>query len=526
MSETPVSKTPFFLAGATVVGQLSLPNEPTRFTRADVPRLFAWATDTGASDITITTGDQIFLEIDGRMHRVTKHILDNSEVLEIVVAMFGSESAKATLSGPSALDFAYQVRRGRNEKFRFRINCVGVIVDGALGVQITARTIPSRPPDLSLMNLESEVLANICPRQGMIVVTGGTGSGKSTLLASIVGHLVQQPDGHRKIITFEDPIEYVYDELPHPTTSIAQTQIGKSLRTFAEGTRNALRRKPTIILLGEARDAETIGEAITASMTGHLLYTTIHSNGFADTIRRMVNVFNDDRNSRAVDIVSSLRMVISQRLVPNMSGKRVAIREFVVMNDRIVDFILEAGIENLTASCRQVLRNSGQSFLQDAERKFSQGVISKKQVEELRRQDRGNARDAEEIARNAAERSQMLHKTVEAELPALSDLPETFSTLPDLAPDLALDPSPPDLSPPSSAPVSASLAPASSAPSQPSGAVSEASPKPKPVKTLAPSTRTVPLGSSPSIPSPSFQADLNVSEDSPDSGLDQLSIGS
>ena len=413
MSETstlnPQEDKPFFLSSKTVEGSLVYENEPVRFSRRDVEPFFVWASEKGASDITIQTGEQIFLEVDGKMHRATKHYLDNTEVMEIVVAMYGSETAKGILSGDKDLDFPYQINPTRNEKYRYRVNCVGIQVNGTLGVQLTARTIPGLPPRLDQLGLEEQIMLNIAPKQGMFVVTGGTGSGKSTLLAAMVRYLLEDPNGHRKIITFESPIEYVYDDVEHPTTSIAQTEVGKSLSSFAEGTRNALRRKPSIILLGEARDAETIGEAVTASMTGHLLYTTVHSNGFADTIRRMVNVFDgSEKNSRAVDIISSLRVVVSQRLVPATNGKRQALREFVIMNDEIVDFILDAGIENITASCRKVLKDHGRSFLQDATEKYNAGLISQKTWKEIARSSRAEDVDALEVARQAQERATMV----------------------------------------------------------------------------------------------------------------------
>ena len=407
MSEDQKEK-PFFLSTKTVEGDIKYPNEPVRFHRKDVESLFIWAAEQGASDITIQTGEQIFLEIDGKMYRVTKHYLDHSEVMEIIVSMYGSESAKARLAGNSDLDFPYQINPNRDQKYRFRVNAVGVTVNGGDGCQITARTIPGIPPQLASLGLEPEIYQNMAPKQGMIVVTGGTGSGKSTLLASIIRDLLEDPNGHRKIITFEAPIEYVYDDVVHPTTSIAQTEVGKSLKSFMEGTRNALRRKPSIILLGEARDAETIGEAVTASMTGHLLYTTVHSNGFADTIRRMVNVFNEEKNARAVDIISSLRMVISQRLVPATNGKRVALREFVVLNDDIVDFVLEAGIENLTASCRKVLSMHGQSFLQDATIKLKKGLITEKVWKEIARSSKAQDIDAMEVVKQAQEKGKII----------------------------------------------------------------------------------------------------------------------
>lgn len=378
------ASSPGFLSAQVASADLQYPGEPPWFSQRHVEEFMTWATKTGASDITIQTNEQIILEIYGKNFRVTNRKLTHQEVQEIVVGMYKNEGAKAILSGNADMDFPYQIRPTRNEVFRFRVNATPIYTDGQRGIQITARTIPDKPVDIDSLGLEQEILDNMAPKQGMVLVTGATGSGKSTLLASIIRHLLEQPDGHRKILTYESPIEYVYDSVSKPTSSIAQTEVPGHLPSFSAGTRNSLRRKPAVILVGEARDAETIGEAVTASMTGHALYSTVHSNGFTDTIRRMVNVFPEgERNGRAVDIVSALKMVVSQRLVPSTDGKRVAVREFLVFNDDVVDLILGTGIDNLTAACREALRRHGRSFAQHARELFAQGRISERTLKEL-----------------------------------------------------------------------------------------------------------------------------------------------
>lgn len=366
-----------FLTAKTISGNFKYPDEPSYFTSRDLDRFFAWASENGASDITIQTGESIVLDVFGKLYRVTNRKLTHPEVLDLVAALYKNDGIKATLSGSSDADFAYQIRPSRDKMFRFRVNAVPIIVSGARGIEITCRSIPDIPPPLEDIGLEPEILEAIAPKVGMVVITGGTGSGKSTLLASIIRNLLEQPNGNRKFVTYEAPVEYVYDKVDKPSSIIAQTEIASCLPTFSAGTRNALRRKPAVILVGEARDAETIGEAVTASMTGHLLYTTVHSNGFVDTIRRMVNVFSEhEKNGRAVDIISSLKVVISQRLVPSTDGRRVALREYVIMNEEIVDILLQNGVENLTRSCREVLKRFGRSFAQDAKIKYDEGRIS------------------------------------------------------------------------------------------------------------------------------------------------------
>jgi defect-in-organelle-trafficking protein DotB len=202
---------------------------------------------------------------------------------------------------------------------------------------------------------------------------------------------------NRKILTYEAPIEFVYDEVDKPSTIICQTEIGRHLKTFADGVRNALRRKPMVILVGEARDAETIGECVTASMTGHLTYSTVHSNGVADTIRRMVNVFPDgEKHSRAIDIVTSLKMIVSQMLVPSTDGRRVALREYMIFNEVIVDALLAGGVDNMTQSARQLVKKYGQTFLADATTKFKEGRIDKYEFNKIKALSKGMDRDVGE----------------------------------------------------------------------------------------------------------------------------------
>ena len=163
------------------------------------------------------------------------------------------------------------------------------------------------------------------------------------------------------------------------------------------GVRNALRRKPSIILMGEMRDKETIGEGVTASMTGHLVYGTLHSNGVADAVRRMVNVFDaEEKNSRAIDILTSLKLVVAQMLLPSTDGKRVAIREYMVFTEEIVDHLLEAGVDNLTYEARKMLLKHGRTFLQDAEEKYNNGLISEKWFKEVEKITKGHKKDAQE----------------------------------------------------------------------------------------------------------------------------------
>lgn len=369
--------------------------EPARFTANDVEPFILWCVEQGASDITIQNEDQVFCEIHGKMHRVTDRRISRSELVEIISFIYKSDGAVSKLNGGEDVDLPWNIRVSRDTVKRFRVNITPIFTDGHNGYSITIRTITSRAPLLETLNLPNEIINNIGPKQGLIIICGATGSGKSTLLASVLDWRMRDPEAHLKILTYEAPIEYVYDEVQKPSTSIAQTEIGRHLADFALGVRNALRRKPSIILMGEMRDKETIGEGVTASMTGHLVYGTLHSNGVADAVRRMVNVFDAaEKNSRAIDILTSLKMVVAQMLIPSVDGKRVPIREYLVFDEEIVDKLLEAGVDNLTYETRKILLKKGKTFLQDAEEKFKEGRISEKWFKEIQKITKGHKEDS------------------------------------------------------------------------------------------------------------------------------------
>tara|TARA_R110002110_G_scaffold404606_1_gene623008 strand:+ start:5841 stop:6980 length:1140 start_codon:yes stop_codon:yes gene_type:complete len=355
-----------------------LPDEPIRFTAREMDRLLVHCTLKDTSDITIQTDNKILGEIYGHLHPITQRTLSNTEVGEMINAIYGPNGT-AQLSSGKDVDTHYEVRPDRDTRYRFRVNATACQVEGRDGIQITIRTIPSDPPMLSTMNLEQEVLDNMSPMQGTVVVTGSTGSGKSTLLAAILRELIADPQANRKVVTYESPIEFVYDSVEKITSVVSQTEIPKHLPTFAAGVRNALRRKPGLILVGEARDAETIAAVIDAALTGHPVYTTLHSNGVADCVRRMISTFPaEERHGRALDILETMRLALWQKLVPTVDGKRAALREFLVFDEDVRDILVNTDVEMLANTTRKLLKERGQPMIVDAQRKFDAGIISER----------------------------------------------------------------------------------------------------------------------------------------------------
>lgn len=358
-----------------------LENEPLRLAIEDFDKLLVLCAKNQASDITLQTSEPVFAEIYGKLSAVTRRKLSTNEVSDILNSLYGANGTAQIMSGVD-IDTHYEVRPNRSERYRFRINATGCQVEGHTGIQITARTIPTDPPTLESMGLPPDILAAIAPDQGVVYVTGATGSGKSTLLAAIIRSIAEDPESHRKILTYESPIEFVYDNIQMSSAIVSQSEIPRHLSSFAAGVRNALRRKPRLILVGESRDSETISAVMEAAMTGHPVYTTLHSNGVSETVRRLVNSFDShERAARTIDIFETIRLVIWQKLVPTVDGKRVALREYLIFNEEIRDILLESNIDQVTAVVRRLLVSHGQTMLVDAEKKFKEGVISERQYE-------------------------------------------------------------------------------------------------------------------------------------------------
>ena len=161
---------------------------------------------------------------------------------------------------------------------------------------------------------------------------------------------------------------------------VSQSEIPRHLPSFAAGVRNALRRKPRLILVGEARDPETISAVMEAAMTGHPVYTTLHSNSVAETIRRLVVSFpQEERQGRTIDIIETVRLIISQRLVPTVDAKRVALREYLVFDEKIRDLLLETDILNITNMVRKLVKEHGRTMEADAKEKWQAGAITERQ---------------------------------------------------------------------------------------------------------------------------------------------------
>lgn len=364
---------------SVVVPDLGIwPDEPLRFQEKDLDSLLLWCVQRRASDISLQTDRPIYIEVDGSLHPVIRRNLDSADMANILARIYGPD-ALAKLASGRDLDLSYEVKPDRNTRIRFRVNITAILSRGRDSVQVTLRSLPNLPPTMVDLGIEEMVISNWSPRQGLVLVTGPTGSGKSTLLAAGCRMLIERADGCGKMLTYEAPIEYVYDAITGPRSLVAQSEIPRHLPTFAAGVRNALRRKPNIILVGEARDRETVSAAIEAGQTGHLVYSTLHTVGVAATIRRMISVFEpSERTERSYALIETLRMIVTQALVPKIGGGRLGLREYLVFDDNVREQLLDMPVESWTTETQRFLVRYGRTMEQSAGAAFRDGIIDRR----------------------------------------------------------------------------------------------------------------------------------------------------
>lgn len=353
-------------------------DEPVRFREEHIDPFLLWCVKKDSSDISIQTDRKIYNELGGQLYPATYRPIDSADMAVFLTKIYGPE-AQARLASGDDLDVSYEIKPDRYTRYRFRVNITAILSKGRDAAQITMRVLPAEPPSMEALSIEEDIIANWAPRQGMVVITGPTGSGKSTLLAAGNRMLLERLHGCGKMLTYESPIEYTYDTIHSPSSLVAQTEIPRHVKDFAAGVRNALRRKPNIILIGEARDRETISAAIEAGQTGHAVYTTTHTTGVAATIRRMISAFDpEERAERAYALMETMRLIVTQALVPKVGGGRMGVREWMRFDDAIREKLLDMDFNEWSTEVQRMIPSYGQTMNKSATIAFEAGDIDRR----------------------------------------------------------------------------------------------------------------------------------------------------
>ncbi len=291
--------------------------------------LITMAVQRGASDLHLTTGIPAMARIDGSLTPLLPDILSPEDV-ETLAKSIMNEKQIRTLDEKGEVDFAHSERATG----RFRIN----VFMQRNTYAMVARVLNLRIPDPLELGISNSVVGLCDKMRGIVLVTGPTGSGKSTTLASLINEINRKRKRH--IITLEDPIEYLHR---HQNSVVNQREVGSDTNGFPPALRAALRQDPDVILVGEMRDLETISVAVTAAETGHLVFSTLHTVGAANTIDRIIDVFPPGQQQQIrTQLADVLEAVVSQQLIPKIGGGRAAAFEVMFSNSAIRNNIREA----------------------------------------------------------------------------------------------------------------------------------------------------------------------------------------
>src|SRR6187551_282965 len=287
------------------------------------------------SDLHFLAGDPPRIRLYGDLQPLRPDRLEKDFVQQTLYEIMPKTAVKRFEEHDGA-DFAYNM----GEYGRFRVN----VMRQLNGMGAVMRAIPSKALSMQQLNLPPACHALCRANNGLILVTGKTGSGKSTTLAAMIDDINSRVKGH--ILTIEDPIEFVHQR---KQCLISQREIGVHSQSFAHALHSALREDPDVILVGELRDLETMSIAVTAAEMGILVMGTLHTNGAAQTVDRMVNVFPSDKQSHVRTMLStSLRGVVSQQLLQKADKQgRVAALEVLVNNSAVANLIRQGKLDQL-----------------------------------------------------------------------------------------------------------------------------------------------------------------------------------
>jgi twitching motility protein PilT len=323
----------------------------------------------GASDLHIAVGKHPTLRIDGALVPLQKEPIFTPEIAEGVIGELLTEEEKARLIKDRQVDFAYSFE----DKARFRVNVY--FQRGYLAAAL--RLVPARIKTIEELSLPPILHDFTKLSQGFVLLVGPAGHGKSSTLAAMVDEINHTRSDH--IITVEEPIEYLFTQ---DQCIVSQREVGSDTLSFHSALRTVLRQDPDVIMVGEMRDGMSIGTALTAAETGHLVLSTLHTNSASQTIDRIIDSFPAEQQGQvASQLAATLVAVVSERLIPRIQGGRIPATEIMIVNpairnlirdrkfyqiDLVVETSLQEGMVTLNRSLASLVKNKEVS-LENAE---------------------------------------------------------------------------------------------------------------------------------------------------------------
>ena len=339
-----------------------------------------------ASDVYVQPGLPICARIDGDLMALTDATLDEVEVGNIIKWTANRDTATTDILAKKAINGRYEVnspteqdKRGAKVRYGYRANISPMLYMGGVSAQVVLRSIPLEPPHYTKIGLPESVVRACIPRDGIVYVAGATGSGKTTTFASIIRYILENETPIRgNLLTHEEPIEFTYDSIDSKHSILIQSEIPNHFESFYAANREAMRRKPGLIMIGEMRDEQTIRAGVEASLTGHPVFATVHATDVASVMRRLISRFPaNDRATAIYDIVDTARMILDQRLVKDVNGKMMAVREYLEFTRDVRERLASLDqMGRVTQATAMILEEQGHSFRKEAATLLAEGRIT------------------------------------------------------------------------------------------------------------------------------------------------------
>lgn len=283
----------------------------------------------GSSDLHLVAGSPPIFRTNGKLEALNSAGVLSADQVHAMVLSVMNQNQKEVFLKELELDFSVNV----GGKARFRANAYFAKNTAA----ISLRFIPALIPTINDLNLPDICHSFAKLKQGFVLVTGPTGTGKSTTLAAIVDEINASRKEH--IVTIEDPIEFVHE---NKSSFVSQRELGGDTKSWGAALKSVLRQDPNVVYIGEMRDPDTMGAAMTVAETGHLVFATLHTNSAAQSIERIVDSFPEAQQEQVtLQLSLVLEAVLSQRLIPTISGKRAVATEIMIVTPAIRNNIRE-----------------------------------------------------------------------------------------------------------------------------------------------------------------------------------------
>ena len=332
-----------------------------------------------ADDVVLKTRRCPKMRIHGEVHNVCPAIIDSGRMSMIIDAMAGG-AAQVNALGGEPQDFSHVIFADDGKTpVRYRVNVTAIEADAQQALEVSLRRLPNDIKTFDDLGIEPEIRRAWERPEGTVLINGVPGSGKTWLLGA--GTRALLATGKARIQAYEQPVEMSFDAFENEASLYSASEVGRDVADFAQGIRASLRRAPDILIVGEARDRETITEVLHAGDLGIPVFATTHATRCSLVIRRLLGVYasRDERLERGVMLLSQLRMLITQRLVPPLKsgGWRVALREWLVFDDGLRRRLLSKDMEHWADLIEQEIAARGTSLSHAAHRAFEAGLIGK-----------------------------------------------------------------------------------------------------------------------------------------------------